>query len=173
MSDAARDLKGLLLPAPRLTLAVAESMTAGHVQARIASVSGASEYFLGGITAYTLEQKVRHLGVDRAHAESVNCVSPRVATEMARGACRFFGASLALATTGYAEPSPAENVAVPMACWALAHVQGAGDVAILTGRVEFPGAARIDAQMKVAEAVLAELVAYLRRWREKKPAAAM
>ena len=85
------DLKELLLRAPRLTLAVAESLTAGQVQARIASVSGSSGYFLGGITAYTLEQKVRHLGVDRAAADPVDCVSAKVAEEMAAGAIRLFG----------------------------------------------------------------------------------
>jgi nicotinamide-nucleotide amidase len=164
--NAAWELKTLLLPTPRLTLAVAESLTAGQVQARIAAVSGASDYFLGGITAYTLEQKVRHLGVDRAHAAMVNCVSPRVAEEMARGACALFGADVAIATTGYAEPSPADNVPVPMACWGLAHVRGPGPVFVRTGRIECPGATRTGAQGGVADAVLAELVAYLRAWRK-------
>jgi nicotinamide-nucleotide amidase len=164
--EMAAELKELLLRAPRQTLAVAESITAGHVQARISAVSGASDYFLGGITAYTLEEKIRHLGVDRLHAESVNCVSPRVAAEMARGACALFGADLGVATTGYAEPSPADNAAVPMACWALAHALGKGQVLVHSGRVEFPGAKRTVVQDKVAEAVLGELVAYLRRWRK-------
>ena len=61
MSGAALELKALLRRAPRLTLAVAESLTAGLVQARVASVSGSSDYFLGGITAYSLDEKVRHL----------------------------------------------------------------------------------------------------------------
>ena len=43
------------------TLVVAESVTAGNLQALIASVSGASAYFEGGITTYNLEQKVTHL----------------------------------------------------------------------------------------------------------------
>ena len=68
------ELKELLLRPPRLTLAVAESVTCGRVQARIGAISGASEFFLGGITAYSLEQKVRHLGVDRAAAVAVNAV---------------------------------------------------------------------------------------------------
>jgi nicotinamide-nucleotide amidase len=170
--DPALELRNLLLSAPRQTLAVAESLTAGHLQARVSAIPGASDYFLGGITAYTLAQKVRHLGVDRAHAESVNCVSPRVAAEMARGACALFGADLALATTGYAEPSPAENVPAPMACWALAHVLANGVVVVQSGRVEFPGASRTVAQERVAEAALAGLVAYLRQWRKKKPTAA-
>jgi PncC family amidohydrolase len=109
------ELKTLLLREPRLTLAAAESLTAGNVQARIASVSGASGYFRGGVTAYSIAEKVKLLGVNRAAAKRVNCVSARVAEEMAVGAAKLFGADLAVATTGYAEPSAADGVAVPMA----------------------------------------------------------
>ena len=61
-----------MLRAPRLTLAVAESLTCGHLQAAIGAISGASEFFRGGLTAYTLAQKVRHLGVDRAAADAAS-----------------------------------------------------------------------------------------------------
>src|ERR1039458_8239901 len=77
--DIAQELKKLLLREPRRTLAVAESITCGHLQARIGAISGASEFFLGGITAYTLDEKVKHLGVKRAAAKAVNSVSAEVA----------------------------------------------------------------------------------------------
>src|ERR1044071_5239810 len=102
-------LKALMLASPRLTLAVAESLTCGQVQASVGRISGASTFFLGGITTYTLDGKVRHLGVRRAAARRVNSVSAAVAEEMARGVCRLFGSDLGLATTGYAEPSPTEG----------------------------------------------------------------
>ena len=51
MSGVARDLKSLLLRKPRWSLAVAESLTCGHVQARVGEISGASNFFQGGITA--------------------------------------------------------------------------------------------------------------------------
>jgi len=160
------ELKPLMLQKPRLTLAVAESLTCGHVQARVGSISGASEFFLGGITAYTLEEKVTHLGVNRAAARKVDCVSAAVAREMALGACRLFGSDLALATTGYAEPSAAAKVTAPFAWWALAHVRRGRTVGLSSGRVECPGASRIETQMIVAAAVLTELVEYLRRLRQ-------
>ena len=160
----ARELPELLLREPRLTLAVAESLTAGNVQAQIAGVSGASGYFFGGVTAYSIEEKVRLLGVNRASAKEVNGVSARVAEEMARGAADLFGADLAVATTGYAEPSRADGVASPMAWWAIAHRRGRR-VTILSGRVECPGERRVAVQQMVAGAVLAELAAYLRVWR--------
>ncbi|HLP25458.1 MAG TPA: nicotinamide-nucleotide amidohydrolase family protein, partial [Acidobacteriota bacterium] len=118
----AEELKKLLAKKPRLTVAVAESMTAGRVQALIASVSGSSEYFLGGITAYSLDEKVKLLGVNRTHARKCNCVSQQVAVEMAVGACQLFGADLALSTTGYAEASRKDGIKDPMAWWTLAHV---------------------------------------------------
>ena len=173
MSARADELKALMLRAPRLTLAVAESLTAGHVQARIAAGSGASEFFLGGLTAYSLDEKVRHLGVDRAAAKKVNCVSAEVAEQMARGVCGLFGADLGVATTGYAEASPADGVAEPMAWWAVAHRRrpfgkhgtGGGKFFVRHGRVECPGATRVDAQAIVAAAAVAELVEYLRALR--------
>jgi nicotinamide-nucleotide amidase len=158
------ELKKLILRKPALTLAVAESLTAGQVQARIAAVSGASDYFLGGVTAYSLEQKVKLLGVNRAHARLVDCVSQRVAVEMAAGACQLFGADLAVATTGYAEPAPKQRVRTPHAWWALCH-RHRGAAVILSGLIEVPGADRVTVQERVAETVLVELVNYLRERR--------
>jgi nicotinamide-nucleotide amidase len=158
-------LKELLLRPPRLTLAVAESLTSGRIQARIGAISGASHFFLGGITAYNLDQKVRHLGVDRESAKASNCVSAEVATQMARGACTFFGSDLALATTGYAEPSVEWNVPQPFAWYALAHRRGQGnapdDFFIQTACIDCPNLERIAVQERVAEAALNALIKYL------------
>jgi nicotinamide-nucleotide amidase len=163
--DSGLELKELMLRSPRLTLAAAESLTCGRVQARVGATSGASNFFLGGLTAYTLDQKVKHLGVDRAAARRVNCVSAGVAEQMARGVCALFGSDLGVATTGYAEPAPADGVTDPFAWWAVAHRRRGRYVKIWSGRVECPGATRVDAQAFVADAVLTELLAYLRAWR--------
>jgi nicotinamide-nucleotide amidase len=160
------ELKELMLCAPRLTLAVVESMTCGWLQARIGAVPGASEFFLGGLTAYELDQKVRHLGVDRAHAASVNAVSATVAEQMAIGGCAFFKSDLVLSTTGYAEACPAQNVVEPFAFWALAQVRLAGPVIVQSGRIECAGANRVQAQQRVADIALNELVKYLVKLRE-------
>ena len=165
ISSAADELKELLLHEPRLTLAVAESLTAGHVQARVSSISGSSNYFLGGITTYSLAQKVKHLGVDRAEAKRVNSVSATIAEQMARGACSLFGADIGLATTGYAEPSAERDVAEPYAWWAVAQRGRRGKFTWRHGRVECPGCTRVETQTIVAEAALAELVSWLRELR--------
>jgi nicotinamide-nucleotide amidase len=153
-----RPLQDVLLGPPRRTLALAESVTAGGLQLRVGRISGASQFFLGGITAYNLEQKVRQLGVDRAAAAAVDCVSAGVAEQMAQGVCRLFGADLGLATTGYAEPNLALGVAAPFAWWALAQRQAGGGFALHHGRVDCPGASRAAAQDAIAEAAWAALL---------------
>ena len=185
------ELKALLLREPRRTLAVAESITCGHLQARIGAISGASEFFLGGITTYTLDEKVKHLGVKRAAAKAVNSVSVEVAEQMACGACALFGSDLALATTGYAEPfdlaqgrpfdgepsrtaqgklSAKGKITAPFAWWALAQAQvgrsgRGGKFIVRSGRIDGPGLARVAMQEFVADRALAELVEYLRACR--------
>jgi nicotinamide-nucleotide amidase len=156
------ELKVLMLAPPRLTLAVAESVTCGRLQARIGAISGASQFFLGGITAYTIAEKVRHLGVDRSMAEQSDAVSPEVAEQMARGACALFGSDIAVATTGYAEPAPERGVMHPMAFWALARRCNGNTYALQQGRIELPRASRIEMQEAVADAALMALLSHLR-----------
>ncbi len=156
------EIKGLMLARPSLTLAVAESLTSGRVQAMVGSVSGASTFFLGGITAYSLGEKVRHLGVDRAEAEAVNCVSSRVAEQMARGACRLFGSDLGVSTTGYAESYPDGGVETPFAWWGLARRMPGGEFAVSSGRVDCPGLSRTQVQERVAAEALSALRSLLR-----------
>lgn len=152
---------------PGLKLSVAESLTGGRVQARITAESGASEFFVGGISAYAPEVKVAVLGVDREIVESCNGVSAAVARQMALGACRLLKTGLAVATTGYAEPAPIQGAPVPMAHWAVCHLREGGDPVFVDGFGEFPGADRETVQNRVADEAMAALIAYL-----KKPPAA-
>jgi nicotinamide-nucleotide amidase len=85
-------------------VAAAESVTVGRIQAMVGRASGASNVFAGGMTAYNIDQKVRLLGVSRAHAQEVDCVSGMVAGQMAAGVAAAFQADIGIATTGYAEP---------------------------------------------------------------------
>jgi nicotinamide-nucleotide amidase len=156
------DLKALMLREPRLTLAVAESLTGGRLQAMIVAIPGASEFFLGGVTAYSLDQKVRHLGVDRAGAAAVNSVSRAVAEQMARGACTLFKADVGVATTGYAEPSAQWRVDEPFAWWALARRGPRGGFSHASGRVDCPGLPRVEVQERVARAAFDALSAWVR-----------
>lgn len=158
-------LKQLLLATPRQTLAVAESLTCGRVQSLLGATSGASDFFLGGITVYTLEQKARHLGLELSLLKSCNGVSETVAEGMALGACTLFGADLGLATTGYAEAAPEKGIDYPYAWWGLAQILGEGRAAVLSGRVECPGRERVAVQEIVASVALKALERFLREQR--------
>ncbi|HZZ57397.1 MAG TPA: nicotinamide-nucleotide amidohydrolase family protein [Opitutaceae bacterium] len=158
-------LKDLLARDPILKLAVAESVTCGGLQQRLGRISGASEFFLGGITAYDRAQKIAHLGVDDAEARAVNSVSQAVAEQMARGVCVLFGADVGLATTGYAEASPQWRAALPYAYWAIARREGQFPRAVASGRIDCPGLGRAEAQDRMCEAALAELIAQAEGWR--------
>lgn len=67
-------------------LVVAESCTGGLIGDWITNVPGASEYYLGSITAYAYEAKERLLGVNHATLVQYGAVSEEVVLEMARGA---------------------------------------------------------------------------------------
>lgn len=166
MENTADQLRGLMIACPALTLAVAESLTSGHLQAASGARSGASDFFLGGITAYSIDQKVAHLGVDRDEAEATNAVSEGVADQMALGVCRLFGSHLGLATTGYSEVAPEFGIHSPRAFWALAHSGDAGSVVARRGFIEMPGLNRVTVQRTVSNRVLSALLEYLREVRE-------
>ena len=85
-------------------LALAESCSGGLMAARITDPAGASEYFAGGVVAYSNESKAENLGVDPALIEAKGAVSPEVAEAMAIGALERFEADVAVSITGIAGP---------------------------------------------------------------------
>jgi nicotinamide-nucleotide amidase len=102
-----RPVEQLVLEACRergLTLATAESCTGGLVAARLTSVPGSSDVFLGGVVAYADEAKIEQLGVPDAVLEAHGAVSAEAAAAMAAGARERLRADVAVATTGVAGP---------------------------------------------------------------------
>jgi nicotinamide-nucleotide amidase len=95
---------GSMLRERNLTIAVAESCTGGLVGNRITNVPGSSEYFLGGVIAYSNELKRTLLGVREETLIHHGAVSPEVAQEMARGIRERTGAAMGISTTGIAGP---------------------------------------------------------------------
>jgi nicotinamide-nucleotide amidase len=154
----AAELKALLI-GRGLRVAAAESMTAGHVQALLGAVSGASGYLAGGVTAYRGDLKVSLLDVDPA-GEADNWVSEQVATEMAHGACWMFGCEIGVATTGFAEPDASRGVAAPFAWWAVCGPNDAVQVGRVVARAGQIG--RTEMQARVATAALRGLLTVLR-----------
>ena len=88
-----------------MTLALAESCTGGLIGHRLTEVPGSSEYFLGGIVAYSYDAKERLLAVQHRTLYEHGAVSRETALEMARGARVALGADIGLSVTGIAGPT--------------------------------------------------------------------
>ena len=95
---------GRLLRERGKTLAVAESCTGGLLAEKLTRVPGSSEYFLGGVVAYSNAAKTALLGVPEALIAQHGAVSHAVAAAMSEGARQRFGADIAIATTGISGP---------------------------------------------------------------------
>lgn len=95
---------GNYLHASEETVATAESVTAGFLQFSFSQVKDASKVFKGGMTVYTLEEKVKFLNVDEKEAEACDCVSQNISDTMALNIAKSFGTDWGMAVTGYATP---------------------------------------------------------------------
>jgi PncC family amidohydrolase len=87
-----------------LRLAVAESCTGGLIGHRITNIAGSSTYFIGGVTSYAYEAKVRLLGVRWETLEKYGAVSRETVLEMARGVRNVLAADVGIAVSGIAGP---------------------------------------------------------------------
>lgn len=96
---------GQALRASGTTLALAESCTGGEAGEMITAEPGASDFFLGSVVAYANDVKVNVLGVKAATIAESGAVSEPCAKEMAEGARRVTGASIAVSITGVAGPA--------------------------------------------------------------------
>jgi nicotinamide-nucleotide amidase len=104
------DEAGKLLLKKKTTIAVAESVTSGNIQAIFSLAENATVFFQGGITVYNIGQKCRHLLVEPTHAIDCNCVSKKVSDQMAIEVCHLFSADYGIGITGYASPIPEKNI---------------------------------------------------------------
>lgn len=95
---------GYLLSMGESTLSVAESCTGGRVGWRLTRVPGSSDYFKGGVIAYSDDLKKRLLGVKAAVLKRHGAVSEEAALAMARGVREKCATDYGLAITGVAGP---------------------------------------------------------------------
>ena len=154
-------LAGVAADRPRLFLATAESCSGGNVAARITAVAGSSDYFQGGIVAYSNEAKARLLGVSQETLATRGAVSAECAREMAEGARRAFDADLAVSTTGIAGPGGAtKRKPVGLVYIALASPDG-----VTTEEFHFPGGRAVVTDAATEAALLMLLRGVERRLR--------
>jgi len=117
-------------------MATAESLTGGMLGAAITGISGSSSVYWGGIVSYSVDAKVRVLGVDSSLVENKGVVSRETAEAMASGCLALSGADIAIAVTGIAGPDGGTE-AVPVGTVWIASarmVDGVPDIRSLVGR---------------------------------------
>ena len=106
--DSIEEILHDLLISKNLTISTAESCTGGELSHLITSVSGSSNYFLGGICTYQTQKKTEILGVSEDLIKEKTVVSAEVAQAMSLGAQKLFRTDISLSTTGVAGPNSDE-----------------------------------------------------------------
>ena len=133
------------------TISVAESVTAGNIQHALSLAPNATQFFQGGISAYNIGQKSRHLQINPIHALSCNCVSQQVANDMAINVCKLFLSDWGISITGYAELIP--DITELYAFYAIAYKEKI----INSGHIKTQAPDKKTAQKYYKEKVLREL----------------
>jgi nicotinamide-nucleotide amidase len=133
------------------TLAIAESVTSGRLQAELSLADKATDFFQGGLTAYNLGQKVRHLHVDPIAAGRSNCVSLQISSTMALSVCNLFSSDWGIAVTGYASPMPERKVQKILFAWLAIAYHG---LVVSTQKIELKKISMLQAQEYYVKTIL-------------------
>ena len=88
----------------KITIATAESCTAGLIAAALGDVPGVSSIFAQGFVTYSNDAKEQNLGVLHTLLENYGAVSSQVAEAMAESVCKKTGARVGISATGIAGP---------------------------------------------------------------------
>ncbi len=139
-----------------LRLAAAESCTGGLIGHRVTNIPGASTYYLGSVTAYAYEAKVRLLGVRWETLETYGAVSGQTVREMAVGVRNALAADIGLSVSGIAGPGGG-TAEKPVGLVWIGLAAGDG---VWAREFHFQGA-RLEIKEQAAEAALGFTLAYL------------
>lgn len=94
-----------LLMENKITIGIAESISAGGITHRLTGIPGSSKVLKGGVACYTRHAKEKLLGVPATLLDEQGTVSPDVAVALAEGALRVFDSDIGFGVTGNAGPS--------------------------------------------------------------------
>ena len=154
---------GKLLRECGLRLAIAESCTGGLIGHRLTNIPGSSTYYMGSITAYAYEAKVRLLGVTWETLEKYGAVSPETVTEMARGVREELAADIGISVSGIAGPGGGtEEKPVGLVYFCLSTVEGEWH-----RKMVFKGE-RVEVKEKAADYALQFLLEHLKAKNEER-----
>jgi PncC family amidohydrolase len=147
-----------ILSARHETIAVAESVTSGYLQAAFSQMEQAMNIFHGGMTVYNIGQKTRHLRVNPIEAQNTNCVSDAVTRQMALEISYQFLADWGIACTGYASPVPELHIKETFALYAICQ----NESIVLHGRIRGSGKNPYEEQVYFTNEILRHFSGLLR-----------
>ncbi|MDR1863315.1 MAG: CinA family protein [Treponema sp.] len=139
------------------TAAAAESCTAGLAADLIARIPGASRVFWGSFVTYSVDAKIRMLGLEEALIRNFGAVSRETALAMAGGALEKSGADYALSVTGLAGPG-GDGSGLPVGTVWIATAAAGGEARSSVFR--FSGS-RNEVRSAAAQQAIAELLSRL------------
>lgn len=105
---------GKLLIERKLSIAFAESATAGRLAAEFALLPNAGKFLIGGIVCYNVGVKEEHLKVPKQMITKFTPESAEVTRAMAKGLIDFIKADLHVAITGLPAPGGSETAEKPV-----------------------------------------------------------
>ena len=125
--DTLQGVIGKLLQARQQSLAVMESLTGGLLSSTITDVPNSSQYFIGGIVAYSTQLK-EQMGVPDETIKQYGAVSEQAARAMAHAVRENLAADYSIGITGVAGPDMQEGKAV-----GTVHIAIEGPTGVVTG----------------------------------------
>ncbi len=108
LNEESREVAAAISTAVRRTgarVAAAESLTSGAIASHLGAAEAASDWFAGGVVAYSRQVKFSVL-----HVEPGPVVTEACARQMARGVLDLLSADVAVAVTGAGGPDPEEDM---------------------------------------------------------------
>ncbi|KAL8652180.1 MAG: hypothetical protein Q9210_002836 [Variospora velana] len=93
-----------LLSSREETISVAETAAGGIISASLLSVPGASKYYRGGLTLYTLESRIQFAGWTEDTKKNYNGPNKEVVSALAQNVREKLGSTYCLSESGTAGP---------------------------------------------------------------------
>ncbi|EJF08269.1 CinA family protein [Pontibacter sp. FD36] len=97
-----------------LTIAFAESCTAGMLSSELVKAKGSSDVLIGSLVVYNVEAKKKLLGVKQDTLDLYTAESQQVTNEMVMGLKKALDADISVATTGLAGEGGSETSEKPV-----------------------------------------------------------
>lgn len=148
-----------IFKASRKRLSVAESCTGGLIGHLITSLPGASLFFDSSVVSYSIDSKIKLLGVKRSLIKQYGAVSEETAIAMAKGIRNKRKTDFSLSITGNLGPEPMEGKKVGLIYTAVDWEEGTESKGMI-----YDGD-REEIKLKAATGALQFLLEVARLWR--------